>query len=164
MKNISIIAAIGKNNELGRNNELLWHIPEDMKRFKRITSGHAVIMGRKTFHSINNKPLLNRRNIVLTKDTSLYFPNIEMVHSVDEALELVKLESEVFILGGAAVYEQFLPFTHKMYLTKVHREYDADAFFPVYDESDWHVIERKDIVGDEQSGVDYSFVTLEKRK
>ncbi|MBN2523470.1 MAG: dihydrofolate reductase [Bacteroidales bacterium] len=164
MKNISIIAAIGKNNELGKGNQLLWHIPGDMKRFKRITSGHMVIMGRKTFHSINNKPLSNRRNIVLTRDTSLYFPNVGIVHSVDEALELVKSESEVFILGGATVYEQFLPFTHRMYLTRVHRGYNADAFFPVYDESNWYVIERKDIVDDKQAGVDYSFVTLKRRK
>jgi len=164
MKNISIIAAIGMNNELGRNNKLLWHISGDLKRFKKITTGFTVIMGRITFHSINNKPLPNRRNIILTRDKGLHFPNVEIVHSVDEALELVKSESEVFILGGAAVYEQFLPFTDKMYLTKVHREYTADAFFPVYDESGWHVIERKEIVGDEQAGVDYSFVTLKRRK
>ena len=163
MKNISIIAAIGKNNELGKNNDLLWHISEDLKRFKRITSGHTVIMGRKTFNSINNKPLPSRKNIVITSDTSLAFPDIVIVHSIERAVELVKYENEAFILGGATIYKQFLPYTFRMYLTRVHRAYDADAFFPDFDLSDWDEIERIDITDDKKAGVDYSFFTYERK-
>jgi len=163
MKNISIIAAIGKNNELGKNNDLLWHISEDLKRFKRITSGHMVIMGRKTFNSINNKPLLNRKNIIITSDTSFAFPDIEIAHSIEKAVELTKYEDEVFILGGAEIYKQFLPYTYRMYLTRIHRAYDADAFFPSFDLSEWDEIERTDITDDEKAGVDYSFFTYERK-
>ncbi len=163
MKNISIIAAIGKNNELGKNNDLLWRISEDLKRFKRITSGHTVIMGRKTFNSINNKPLPNRRNIVITSNTSLSFPNINIVHSIEKAIELSKSDNEAFILGGAEIYKQFIPYAYRMYLTRVHRAYDADTFFPSFDLSGWNVLERTDITDDEKAGVDYSFFTYERK-
>lgn len=163
MKNISIIAAIGQNNELGKDNDLLWHISEDLKRFKRLTSGHMVIMGRKTFNSIHNKPLPNRRNIVITSDKEMNFPNIEIAHSFEKAIDFTAKEKEVFILGGAKIYEQFLPHTQKMYLTRVHKTYHADTFFPEFDTSDWIEIERIDITDDEKAGVDYSFFTLERK-
>ncbi len=163
MTNISIIAAIGKNNEIGKNNDLLWRIPEDLKRLKKITSGHMVIMGRNTFHSINNRALPNRRNIVITSRKNFNFPNIEIVHSIEDAIELTKSEKEVFILGGASVYQQFLPYTHRMYLTCVEQEYNADTFFPSFEWSDWQVKERTDIADDIKAGVDYSFVTLERK-
>jgi dihydrofolate reductase len=164
MKNISIIAAIGKNNELGRDNDLLWHIPGDLKRFKKITSGHMVIMGRKTFNSINNKPLLNRENVVISSEKDLSFPDVKVVHSIEEALDLARSVKEVFILGGAAVYSQFLPYTARMYLTCVHESYDADTFFPSFRWSDWCILEREDVRGDTEAGVDYSFFTLERKK
>ena len=163
MNNISIIAAIGKNNELGKDNKLLWHISEDLKRFKNITSGHSVIMGRKTFNSIKNKALPNRRNIVITSDTSFTAPNIEIVHSIDEAMKLTKSEKEVFILGGATIYKQFIPYTFRMYLTIVHKAYEADIFFPEFDISQWQELERTDIKDDESVGVDYSFLTFERK-
>ncbi len=163
MKNISIIAAIGKNSELGKNGTMPWRISEDLKRFKKITSGNMVIMGRKTFNSINNKALPRRRNIVISSDESFYFPDIEIVHSIDEAIELTKMEKEAFIIGGATIYKQFLPFTHKMHLTCVHKEYDADTFFPSFGWSDWHITDRTDITDDKQAGVDYSFLTLERK-
>lgn len=163
MTNISIIAAIGKNNELGKNGAMPWHISEDLKRFKKRTSGNMVIMGRKTFNSINNKPLRNRRNIVISSDKDFYFPDIEIVHSINEAIELTKLEKEVFILGGATIYKQFLPFTQKMYLTCVQKDYDADTFFPSFEWPDWLVVDREDITGDKKAGVDYSFFTLKSK-
>lgn len=144
---ISMIAAIGKNRELGKDNKLLWHIPEDLKRFKRLTEGHVVIMGRKTFESIG-KPLPNRINIVITrkiqmtkskdqiksKTQNLYFSD-----SLEKAIQLAKnlqsIPGEIFIIGGASIYHQGLKYADKLYLTIVDKEYpDADAFFPDYSE------------------------------
>jgi len=163
MKNIFIIAAFGINNELGKDNDLLWHISEDLKQFKRITSGHTVIMGRKTFNSIKNKPLPKRRNIVITSDTSSDFPGVEIVHSVEEAMEHIKPEEIVFILGGATIYRQFLPFTHKMYLTRVYKAYEADTFFPEINWSEWNEVEKREVKNDENAGVDYTFFTYERK-
>lgn len=162
MPTISIIAAIGRKRELGRDNDLLWHISADLKRFKRITSGHPVIMGRKTFDSINNKPLPNRRNIVITNSVDNSFTGIEIAHSVEEALEKIEPGEEVFILGGATIYDQFLPIADKMYLTLVDEEYEADTYFPQYDESEWQLLEQIIITEDDQAGVNYSFITLQR--
>jgi dihydrofolate reductase len=164
MSTISIIAAIGKNYELGRNNDMLWHISADLKRFKKITSGHPVIMGRKTFDSINNKPLPNRRNIIITHSSEYSYPNVEIVHSVDEALKKIGSDEEVFILGGATIYEQLLPVTEIMYLTMVDKEYEADTFFPRFDPNQWQTVESINITDDKQAGVKYSFITLQRIK
>ena len=159
---ISIIAAIGKNHELGKNNELLWHISDDLRRFKKITSGHPVIMGRKTFDSIHNKPLPNRRNIIVTNSSDYSYPGIEIVHSVEEALNKIGDRDEVFILGGASIYRQFLPIAHKMFLTLVDKKYEADTYFPRYDKNEWETIEQINITDDVQAGVNYSFLTLQR--
>jgi dihydrofolate reductase len=161
---ISIIAAIGKNYELGKNNDLLWHISADLKRFKKITSGHPVIMGRKTFDSINNKPLPNRRNIIITHSVGYSLPGVEIVHSVTEALKKIGDDEEVFILGGATIYEQLLPVSDKMYLTLVDKEYEADTFFPRFDPDQWKTLENISITDDKQAGVKYSFITLQRIK
>lgn len=131
---ISIIAAIGKNRELGKNNKLLWHIPEDMKRFKQLTTGHPVIMGRKTFESIG-RPLPNRTNIVVTRDKKLTIKECIVVTSLEDAiLEAKKFNTnEVFIIGGAQIYIQALPLASKLHLTLVDKEQpDADTFFPEF--------------------------------
>lgn len=164
MSTISIIAAIGKNYELGKNNDLLWHISADLKRFKKITSGHPVIMGRKTFDSINNKPLPGRRNIIITHSLDYSYPNVEVVHSVDDALKKIGVDEEVFILGGATIYKQLLPVTDNMYLTQVDEEYEADTFFPNFDHRHWKITEIIEITDDEQAGVNYSFVTMQRIK
>ena len=162
-KNIFIIAAIGENHELGKNNKLLWHIPDDLKRFKRITSGHTVIMGRKTFESINSKPLPKRRNIILTKSVNLKNEDIEIAHSLEEVLKIVENENEVFILGGAEIYSLFLPITQKIYLTIVHHTFDADVYFPEFRKNEWFESEHFDIKDDKQAGVDYSYITYERK-
>ncbi len=162
MPTISIIAAIGKNYELGRDNDLLWHISADLKRFKKITSGHPVIMGRKTFDSINNRPLPNRRNIIITHATDYSFAGVEIVHSVDEAVKKIGMNEEVFILGGATIYEQFLPISNYMYLTMVDKKYEADTFFPRFDQKSWEIIENIPVTNDQQAGINYSFVTLRR--
>lgn len=161
---ISIIAAYGRNREIGLNNKLLWHISDDLKRFKRITSGHTVIMGRNTYESIGMKALPNRRNIVLSRESKNKGAGVEFARSVNEALALIGDEEEVFIIGGAKIYEQFLPFTDKMYLTRVHESYVADSFFPEFNPDEWKVIERTDIKDDPQAAVNYSYVTLERIK
>ena len=161
---ISMIAAIGMNREIGYRNDLLWHIPADLKRFKNITSGHTVIMGRKTFESIGCKPLRNRKNIVITTQKQFHAQGVEIVHSVDEALEHIKHIDEVFILGGAAIYKQFMPYADTLYLTLVKKEYKADTFFPEYNLGDWEISEFQKIINDEDAGVDYSFITLTRKK
>ncbi len=135
MKKISIIAAIGKNRELGKDNKLLWHIPEDLKRFKRLTQDHAVIMGRKTYESIG-KPLPNRTNIIVTRDQSFRVPNCIIYHSFEDVIKAINTEEinggEVFIIGGGQIYKQALPYADKLYLTIVDAENEADTFFPDY--------------------------------
>ncbi len=161
---ISMIAAIGINREIGYKNDLLWHIPADLKRFKAITSGHTVIMGRRTFESIDSNPLPKRRNIIITSQKDYSARGIEIVHSIEEAVELVRADGEVFILGGATIYKQFLPCADKMYLTIVKKEYRADTYFPEYDTDQWKIVEQSDINDDQIAGVEYSFLTLSKIK
>lgn len=133
---ISIIAAIGKNRELGKDNKLLWHIPEDMKRFKDLTTGQVVIMGRKTFESLPQKfrPLPNRINIVVTRNNNWKTTGCHTVNSIEEAVIKAKeFNKKIFIIGGASIYEQGIKFADRLYLTLVNKEYpDADAFFPDY--------------------------------
>ncbi len=159
---VSLIAAIGLQRELGYKNDLLWHIPADLKRFKTLTSGHTVIMGRRTFDSIDRKPLANRKNIIITSRKNLPSSGIIIAHSVNEAIDNSLNDGEVFILGGASIYEQFLPFADRMYLTLVKETYKADTFFPEFDQDQWKIIEQTDITDDEDACVDYSFVTFSR--
>lgn len=141
---ISIIAAIGKNRELGKDNKLLWHISEDLKRFKDLTNNHTVIMGRKTYESIG-RPLPNRLNIIISRDPSLHIQNCIVVHSLEEALDIAKEreKKEIFIIGGASVYAQAFEFADKLYLTIVDSKFDADAFFPDHSMFKRRVFEKK---------------------
>lgn len=160
---ISIIAAIGANRELGKDNDLLWRIPADWKRFKEITSGHTVIMGRKTFESINAKPLKNRRNIVITRQKGYPGNGAEVVDSWEVALQLAEPGEEVFILGGAQIYDLFLPIADRLYLTHVHRFFDeADTWFPEYNPDNWEIIEQTDIHDDEEAGLSYSYINYRR--
>lgn len=134
---INIIAAIGKNRELGRDNKLLWHIPKDMERFKKLTSGQIAIMGRKTYESLPEKfrPLPNRVNIIVTRDANYMISGTTVCHSVEEAIQQAKTIAgkETFIIGGAQIYAQSIKYADKLFLTLVDKEYpDADAFFPDY--------------------------------
>lgn len=136
MTNLSIIVAITSNGGIGKNNELLWHLKADLKHFKAITTGHTILMGRKTFESIG-RPLPNRRNIVISSQNAFAIDGVEVFHSLEEALEAVKSEEEVFIIGGGEIYRQTMPLASKLYLTVVEREYEADTFFPEIDYSQW---------------------------
>ncbi len=144
---ISLIAAIGKNRELGKDNELLFQIPEDMKFFREKTKGHAVIMGRKTYESIGH-PLPNRTNIVVTRDSNfiIHDSSTEVVHSVEEAIKFGKTveQNELFVIGGAQIYELAFPYADRLYLTLVEASVpDADAFFPEYKDFKTVLSERK---------------------
>lgn len=158
---ISMIAAIGKNRELGLHNELLWRIPDDLKRFKKLTLGHPVIMGRKTFESIG-KPLPRRTNIVLSTNQNVKHEGIFIVHSSRDALAAAKKSpgnEEIFIIGGAKIYEEFFTQVERLYLTIIEATKDADSFFPRYEE----VFTKKVSEGvREWSGLTYRWVTLEK--
>ncbi len=160
--NISIIVAIAENFAIGKNNDLLFHLPNDLKRFKEITSGHTIIMGRNTLLSLPKWPLPNRRHIVITDKPDDNFPGCETVFSVDEAIEKVKNEEEAFIIGGGMIYRQFFPIAGKLYLTLVHKSFDADVYFPEIDFSEWKEVKRDDF-HDEKNGFDYSYIDLKRK-
>lgn len=156
---ISIIAAIGQNRELGKDNKLLWNIPEDLAHFKRITAGHPIIMGRKTWDSLPFKPLPKRTNIIITRDLDYQAAGAIVVHSLQEARTKVNQEKdETFIIGGGQIFKEALPIVDRLYLTIVHKSFDADTFFPDYSQFT-KVVSEED--GD-SSDYEYSFITLEK--
>ena len=157
MNNISLIAAIGRNNELGKNNKLIWYIPEDLAFFKNTTFNHKVVMGYNTFLSIG-KALPNRDNIVITRK-DIVIPNVTIYHSFDEILKN-EIDDEVFIIGGATLYNYFYDYANKMYLTHIKDESDADAYFPEFDDNDW---DKFKILENEENGIQYERV-LYKRK
>ena len=157
---VSIIVAIGENNAIGKNNQLLWHMPADLKYFKTKTYGHTIIMGRKTFDSVG-KPLPHRRNIVVTRQ-DIKIEGCEVVKSIDDAIALCKGEDEVFIGGGAEIYRLAMDKTDKIYLTIIHKIFDADTFFPEIDFTKWVEIEHEDHQPDERNKFPYSFITLER--
>lgn len=159
---ISIISAIGKNNEIGKKNELLWSLPLDMKHFKETTSGHTIIMGQKTFESIG-RPLPNRRNIVITLDKDFSFSNVEIVYSPEELISLLektqKENEEHFIIGGGMIYKLFIEKADKLYITHVNEEFkDADAFFPEIDMKTWEKTKSEKHSKDELNKYDLEFV------
>jgi len=159
-KHITAVVAIASNYAIGKNNQLLWHLPNDLKHFKNITAGGTVIMGRKTFASVG-KPLPKRRNIVITRQ-DIEIEGCEVVKSIDEAIALCETEDEVFIVGGAEIYRQAMHLTNRIYLTIVHQSFDADTFFPEIDYKDWKEMEREDHEVDEKHQFSYSFITLER--
>jgi len=159
--NLSIIVAIAENFAIGKNNNLLFHLPDDLKRFKKITMGCPVIMGRNTLLSLPKWPLPGRRNIVITDNTDDIFPGCEVVHSSEEAIYLVKNENEAFVIGGGSVYRQFFPVAGKLYLTLIHKNFDADTWFPEIDYSGWKEMNREDHF-DERNQFYYSYLNLEK--
>ncbi len=139
---ISIIVAVARNGVIGGGNSLLWHISEDLQRFKRITSGHPVIMGRKTFESLG-KPLPNRTNVVVTRQSGYAPQGVTVVGSIEEAVALFPASEEVFITGGGQIYRQAMPLADKLYLTTVEHDYEGDTHFPEWDRSRWRLLSRE---------------------
>lgn len=166
MSTISIIAAVAENGAIGRENRLLWHLPTDMKRFKTLTTGHTVVMGRRTFESLPKGALPNRKNVVLTSRKADAFPGCIVCGSMDEALRVCeKDEGEVFIIGGATIYREAMDIADKMYLTRVHAvAEDANAFFPEVNPDEWEERERQEFPSDDRHAYPFTFLTYQRRK
>ena len=159
---LTMIAAAAKNDALGKDNDLIWHISEDLKRFKRLTSGHAIIMGRKTFESMP-KALPNRTNIVLTNKKDYQPEGAIVVHTIEDALNLVKDDTQPFIIGGGEIYRLFMPYCDRIELTRVHHNFEADVFFPKIDLNQWKEIARENIDATKEQPYHYSYITFEKK-
>ena len=158
---ISIIVAVAKNGVIGDKNSLLWHLREDMIHFRTTTSGHPVVMGRKTYDSIG-RPLPKRTNVVITRDTNLAIEGCSVVHSIEEAIAMFESTEEVFIIGGAQIYRQALPLADRIYLTVIDKEYEGDTSFPEIDYSMWRECSREDFSRGEEFEHPFSFITLER--
>ncbi len=154
---LSLIAAVSENNVIGNNNNLVWHLPADLKRFKQITSGHYVIMGRKTYESVG-KPLPDRTNIIVTTNDKFTAEGCIVVHSIKEALEYSKEQDEVFILGGGNIYEQTIDIADKIYLTRIHGKFNGDTFFVNINVQVWLVESEELHQPDEKNSYAYTFI------
>ncbi len=160
---IYIIVCIARNNAIGKDNRLLYHLRNDLKHFKELTTGHTVLMGRRTFESLPKGALPNRRNIVLTTQ-ALQWERTETYHSLQEALEHCQADEKIFIIGGSSVYKEALPLAQTLYLTEVdNTPKEADVFFPYINKENWEETERQDYPADEQNEKPFSFVTLKRR-
>ena len=160
---LSIIVAIAKNNVIGKNNALLWNIPEDMKHFKDTTTGHTVIMGKRTFDSIG-RPLPNRKNIVIAQKDERFESSegIEIVNSLEDLKEYEDCEEECFVIGGAMIYKQLMPKCKKMYITLVDKEYEGDVSFPQIDNKEWKIVSETKGKECETVGINYKFIEYNK--
>ena len=156
-----LIAATSQNNALGKDNKIIWHLPDDFKRFKELTSGHHIIMGRKTFESFP-KPLPNRTHVVITRQKNYKPEGCIVVNSIEEAFEICPKNEDVFLIGGAEIYKLGLPFTDKIELTFINETFEADAFFPEIDFSEWKLSNEEFHPKDEKHANDFSFQTYIK--
>ncbi len=160
---ILLIAAAAENNALGKENQLVWHLPDDFKRFKELTSGHHIIMGRKTFESFP-KPLPNRTHVVITRQKDYAPDGCIVVNSMEEAIEICPKNEDIYIIGGGEIYGLGMPFAAKIELTRVHDTFDADAFFPEIDSNKWDLVTQEFHSKDERHNYDFSFQTYIKRE
>ncbi|MEO8146082.1 MAG: dihydrofolate reductase [Bacteroidia bacterium] len=160
--NITIVVAVSENNGIGKNNQLPWHLPNDLKFFKKVTMGGTMIMGRKTFESIG-KPLPGRETIMVTTQPDYKADGCIIASSLQDAIDKSTNRSEVFIVGGGELFKQVLPLTHTLYLTKVHHHIDADVFFPVINMSEWNVESEEPHHADERHKYAYTFFKLNRK-
>jgi dihydrofolate reductase len=160
LRNFSIIVAIAENNAIGKDNRLLWHLSDDLKRFKKLTTGHTLIMGRNTFLSLPNGALPNRRHIVISDVPDETFEGCEMAASIEEAVRLAGNADECFVIGGGMVYAQFLPLAGKLYLTQVHVTLEGDTFFPSIDFSQWKTLVTEKVPAGEKNQYPHTYTEL----
>lgn len=162
---LSMIVAVAENGVIGSKNQLPWDLPDDMRRFRELTEGHPVIMGRKTFASIGH-PLPRRRNIVITRDTASEIPGCSVVGSVEEAMEVARNEStdEAFIIGGGQIYLQSLPIADRVYLTRVHASFEGDVVFPPLDAQEWQEVSHERHAADDRHSVAFTFLVYDRMK
>lgn len=157
LRNISIIVAISQNYAIGKDNRLLWHLSDDLRRFKKLTTGHTLIMGRNTFLSLPNGALPNRRHIVISDIPNETFKGCEMAHSIEQAIELTGDSEECFVIGGGMVYAQFLEVVGKLYLTQVHESFEADTFFPEIDFGQWKAVVTETVAAGEKNEYPHTY-------
>ena len=162
---LSIIVAKAKNNIIGKDNKIIWHLPEDLKHFKNITTGHTIIMGRKTFESLG-RVLPNRKHIIFSNNPSFNVndENVKVVHSLLEIQDLIEGKEEAFVIGGAMMYNFLMPYVKKMYVTEIDKEFEGDTFFPKIDDNIWKETSREKGIKDDKNNLDYYFVTYERIK
>lgn len=161
-RELTIIAAVSINNIIGNKNKLIWKLSNDLKRFRNLTTNHSVIMGRKTFESLPN-PLPGRDNIVITRDTNYSKPNIQVCSSIEDAINLTKIDTQPFIIGGGEIYTQTINIVDKIELTRVHEEFDGDAYFPEIPLDIFELINEENYNSDLENEFDYSYLTYKKR-
>lgn len=159
---IILIAAIAQNNALGLNNKMIWHLPNDFKRFKSLTTGNHIVMGRKTFESLP-KMLPNRTHVVISRQESFKPEGCIMAKNIEDAIAKCPIESDIYIIGGGEIYKQTLSIAHKLELTRVHHDFEADVFFPEIDSNDWELITNENFEADEKHQYGYSFETYWKK-
>ncbi len=162
-KQISIIVAIAEDYGIGKDNKLLWHISDDLKHFKQITSGHTVVMGKNTFESLPIKPLPKRKNIVITDVPGEIIDGCEMAYSIHEAIDKMDRDEENFVIGGASIYRQFFTLADKLYITKVFTKPAADTFFPEISESVWQLTEKSETFTDVNNGLTFMFLNYSRK-
>lgn len=158
---IALIVAMGENRVIGKDNQLPWHMPADLKHFRELTLHKKILMGRKTYTSIG-KPLPHRTNMILTHDKNFTAPECIILHSLKEVLEHVNAEEEFMIIGGTQIFEMFLPLAQKIYLTLIRHNFEGDAYFPEYSSQEWKTVSCESHKADEKNLFDYDFLTLEK--
>ncbi len=163
MKSIHAIVAVATDWAIGRQGQLLCHMPADMRHFKEVTMGHSIIMGRKTFESFPRRPLPGRQNIVITRNAGWQYPGVTVVHSLDEAITAAETDT-VFIIGGAQVYQESLPLVEVLHLTRINARWaSADAYFPALDMNEWQEVEREHHASDYKNAYEFDFITLKRR-
>lgn len=159
---ISYLVAMDRNRVIGKDNDLPWSLPADLAYFKKKTTGHTIVMGRKTYESIG-RPLPNRKNVILTRDKNYSVANCTVIHSIEEALSLMRQENdEYFVIGGSDLFIQFLPYVERMYITLLDEEFEGDTFFPNVDMSEWKLISKEKGKKDENNHYDYEFLVYDK--
>ena len=160
---ISIIVAVSEDWGIGKDNELLWHIPGDLKRFKKLTTGNTVIMGKKTWESLPKRPLSGRKNVVLTDNLQETFENAVTAYSIDDAISKCGPAEEVFIIGGGSIYRQFMSRADRLYITHVHKKAPADIYFPEIDLNVWEITEKEEYKADETNDIPYTYTIYERK-
>lgn len=163
MKTIKAIVAVDENGAIGRQGDLLCHLPADMRHFKEVTMGHSIVMGRKTFESFPRRPLPGRQNLVITRSAGWQYPGVTVAHSLEQAIAMAETDT-VFIIGGAQIYEQALPVVDVLHLTLIHARWaSADVYFPALDPNQWQEVEREHHTSDHRNAYEYDFITLKRR-
>ena len=161
---LSIIVAIANKNVIGKDNKLIWHLPEDLKHFKEKTTGHKIIMGRKTFESLG-RILPNRKHIILCNDMQMDIENkdIEILDDISKLGKYINSEEECFVIGGATIYKLLMPYSNKMYITKINQEFEGDVYFPEIKEEEWKEISKEKGLKNEQNPYDYEYITYVRK-